>query len=68
MLGFFEAPKDLIHGFKTTVTFEEHNGKTKMTLDTRAVGKVPQAAFMLGGMEQGWSESIDKLEALLAQA
>ena len=34
---------------------------------TRAAGKVPQAAFMLGGMEQGWTESIDKLEELLAQ-
>jgi uncharacterized protein YndB with AHSA1/START domain len=39
-----------------------------MTLVTRAVGKVPQAEFMLGGMEQGWTESIDKLEELLAKA
>ncbi len=61
------AGNHLLEG-KTSVTFEEHGGKTKMTLVTRAVGKVPQAAFMLGGMEQGWTESIDKLEALLAQA
>lgn len=61
------AGNHLLEG-TTTVTFEEHAGKTKMTLRTRAVGKVPQAAFMLGGMEQGWTESIDKLEALLAQS
>jgi uncharacterized protein YndB with AHSA1/START domain len=51
----------------TTVLFEDQNGKTKMTMRTRAVGKVPQAEFMLGGMEQGWTESIDKLEELLTQ-
>jgi uncharacterized protein YndB with AHSA1/START domain len=62
-----EAGNHLLEGV-TTVSFEEHGGKTKMTLHTRAAGKVPQAAFMLGGMEQGWTESIDKLEALLAQA
>ena len=61
------AGNHLLEG-KTVVVFEDLGGKTKMTLHTRAVGKVPQAAFMLGGMEQGWTESIDKLEALLAQA
>jgi uncharacterized protein YndB with AHSA1/START domain len=60
------AGNHLLEG-KTVVTLEDVGGKTKMTLVTRAVGKVPQAAFMLGGMEQGWTESIDKLEALLAQ-
>lgn len=60
------AGNHLLEG-KTSVAFEDVGGKTKMTLVTRAVGKVPQAEFMLGGMEQGWTESIDKLEALLAQ-
>jgi uncharacterized protein YndB with AHSA1/START domain len=60
------AGNHLLEG-KTVVTFEDIGGKTKMTLHTRAAGKVPQAAFMLGGMEQGWTESIDKLEELLAQ-
>jgi len=59
--------KHLLEGV-TTVTLEEQNGKTKLTLHTRAVGKVPQAEFMLGGMEQGWTESIDRLEHLLARA
>ena len=61
------AGNHLLEGV-TTVTFEEQNGKTKLTMHTRAAGKVPQAEFMLGGMEQGWTESIDKLEELLAQA
>jgi uncharacterized protein YndB with AHSA1/START domain len=61
------AGNPLLEG-KTTVTFEDQNGKTKMTLHTYAAGTAPQVAFMLGGMEQGWTESIDKLEALLAQA
>src|ERR1700748_1754085 len=45
----------------TTVTFEEQAGKTKMTMHTKASGKGDQAAAMLMGMEQGWSESFDKL-------
>lgn len=61
------AGNHLLEG-KAIVTFEDLDGKTKMTLYTRAVGKVPQAAFMLAGMEEGWTGSIDKLEALLAQA
>lgn len=52
----------------TRVTFEDHGGKTKMTLFARAVGKVPQAEAMLGGMEEGWTGSIDRLEALLGKS
>jgi uncharacterized protein YndB with AHSA1/START domain len=61
------AGNHLLEG-KTIVAFEDVGSKTKMTLVTRAAGKVPQAEFMLGGMEQGWTESIDKLEALLGQS
>jgi len=45
----------------TTVTFEEENGKTKMTMKTTAKGVSPQAPQMLEGMETGWSQSFDKL-------
>jgi uncharacterized protein YndB with AHSA1/START domain len=38
-----------------------------MRLHTHAIGKVPIAAQMLGGMEAGWTQSIDKLEELLGQ-
>jgi uncharacterized protein YndB with AHSA1/START domain len=52
--------KPLLKGF-TTVTFEDHGGKTKLTLQTRAEGLVDFAPQMLKGMDQGWSQSLDKL-------
>ena len=50
---------------ETTVTFSEKGGKTTLILETHAVGLVPIAPQMLGGMEAGWTQSIDKLEELL---
>jgi len=44
----------------TTVTFAEHGGKTKLTLKTRAVA---HAARMLEGMEAGWTQSLERLQA-----
>ena len=55
----------LIEGL-TTVTFAAQGDKTLMTLHTRAVGVVPLAAQMLAGMDVGWAQSIDRLEALVA--
>ena len=51
----------------TTVTFEEQGNKTKMTFHTVASGTLPQVVFMLQGMEAGWTQSFDKLDALFAQ-
>jgi uncharacterized protein YndB with AHSA1/START domain len=42
--------KHLLEG-ETTVTFSEEGGKTTLTLQTHAVGLVPFAPSMLGGME-----------------
>jgi uncharacterized protein YndB with AHSA1/START domain len=50
----------------TTVTFEEQGGKTKLTVQARAVGLAPVAPQMLGGMEAGWTQSLERLEALVA--
>ena len=48
-----------------TVTFEDYNGLTKLTLHARLVTKdfqmTPQVAGALAGMEQGWSESLYRL-------
>lgn len=46
----------------TTVTFVEENGKTRLTLHTRAKGGGTLVAQMVSGMEAGWTQSIDKLE------
>jgi uncharacterized protein YndB with AHSA1/START domain len=59
------AGNHLIEGL-TTVTFAEHNGKTRLTLHTRAAALTAQAVRMIGGMDVGWTQSIDKLEAYLA--
>jgi uncharacterized protein YndB with AHSA1/START domain len=57
--------KHLLEG-ETTVTFAEKDSKTMFTLKTHAVGLVPIAPRMLAGMEAGWTQSIDKLEQLIA--
>jgi uncharacterized protein YndB with AHSA1/START domain len=59
------AGRHLLEGL-TTVTFIDEGGKTKMTLHTEAVAVVEDAAAYLQGMEAGWTQSIDKLQAFLA--
>ncbi len=44
-----------------TVTFSEENGKTKIVLKAVILKATPEMAGPLAGMEQGWSESLDKL-------
>lgn len=46
-----------------TVTFEEHDGETKLTL--KHSGIVGITATDRGNMQQGWSESFDKLAEIL---
>jgi uncharacterized protein YndB with AHSA1/START domain len=43
------------------ITFEEIDGKTKMTVHITAVKAVAEAEHAIGGMEQGWNEQLDKL-------
>ena len=52
----------------STVTFEEHDGKTKLTVRTRFATAGVRDAFLEMGMNEGWSESLEKLEELLATA
>jgi uncharacterized protein YndB with AHSA1/START domain len=52
----------------TTVIFDEENGKTKLTLQTRGTAVVAYAAAYLKGMETGWTQSIERLAAELAKA
>lgn len=56
--------KPLLDGL-TMVTLEDVEGKTKITLQTRATGLVSYAAQMLAGMEMGWTQSLEKLERLM---
>lgn len=44
---------------EVTVTFEEQNGKTKMTLRHAGIQKISETDRK--NMEQGWNQSLDKL-------
>src|SRR6202050_5486919 len=61
------AGRHLLEGL-TTVTFADEGGRTKMTLHTKAVAVVEDAAAYLQGMDAGWTQSIDKLQVFLARA
>ena len=59
------AGKPVLDG-KTTVTFAEANGKTKMTVSTGAIALVDYATAYLEGMEIGWTQSLERLDAEVA--
>jgi uncharacterized protein YndB with AHSA1/START domain len=61
------AGKHLLEGL-TTVTFVEQNGKTTMTMHSRAAAVAEIGISYLQGMEAGWTQSIDRLKGLLAHA
>ncbi len=48
-----------------SVTFAAEGGQTKLTVQSEATGLVPISAQMLAGMEEGWSQSLVRLAALL---
>ncbi len=54
-----ETPLEMLH----TVTFEDLDGKTKLTLRHAGLPEGPD----LTGAEQGWSESFERLAASLAE-
>lgn len=60
-----DAP--LIEGY-TTVTFEDlGGGKTKVTVYDEIFRAAPEAAEALAGMEEGWKQSLEKLDELLVK-
>ncbi|HUY85051.1 MAG TPA: SRPBCC domain-containing protein [Candidatus Dormibacteraeota bacterium] len=50
-----------------TVTLQDQDGKTKLTLQIVVTKATPEAEGPLAGMAQGWNESIDKLTEQLEQ-
>jgi uncharacterized protein YndB with AHSA1/START domain len=51
-----------------TVTFADDGAKTTLTLRSLIVKAGPEAETALAGMTEGWSQSLDKLAALVAGA
>jgi len=50
---------------RNTVTFEDVNGKTKLTLNARVLKATPQIGPALDGMTQGWTETLERLGDIL---
>jgi len=61
-----QAGKPILDGL-TTVLFAEQGGKTKLTLQTRAIALVDYVAAYLAGMEAGWNQSLERLADRLAR-
>lgn len=53
---------------ETRVTLTEQGGRTTLRVQSHAVGRVPIAPQMLAGMNEGWTQSIDKMEELVARS
>ncbi|MGZ3582706.1 MAG: SRPBCC family protein [Ktedonobacterales bacterium] len=53
---------------RNTVTFAEHEGKTKLTLRAVVVRGAPEVAASLASMEEGWNESLDRLAESLSES
>ena len=49
----------------TAVTFEDHDGRTRLTVVAHAVGIAPVSVQMLAGMEAGWTQSLARLADIL---
>ena len=50
---------------RNALLFVDVDGDTELTVTARAEGLVPGAAMMLAGMEAGWTQSLEKLAAIL---
>ena len=50
----------------TVISFADRGGKTELTVKASAVAVAPFAAQFLKGMDTGWTQSIDRLERLVA--
>jgi len=50
----------------TTVTFEDQEGRTKLTVHIVVTRLTPEGEGPLSGMEMGWSQMLDKLAEFFA--
>ncbi|WP_276353333.1 SRPBCC family protein [Cohnella caldifontis] len=51
---------------RTTVLFDEYEGKTKLTVHTAVTHAASGLEQPLSGMEEGWMTSLDRLERALS--
>jgi uncharacterized protein YndB with AHSA1/START domain len=53
-----------VHENLNEVDFEDVDGKTRLTLTVTVLRTTPEFADSLKGMEQGWTQSLERLESL----
>lgn len=61
------ADKQPMFEVLNTVTFTEHGGMTTIHLHAKVKMEKPGADIYLSGMEEGWSQSLERLIAYLAK-
>jgi uncharacterized protein YndB with AHSA1/START domain len=62
-----DADNQVLLESHTTITFRDEGGATRLTVEARAKGRQPIARMMLAGMQEGWSQSLEKLDALVVR-
>ena len=55
-----DADGNVLFEVLNTVTFAEHGRNTTITIDARVTKAMPQAKDALDGMEEGWSQTLDR--------
>ena len=65
--GALDKNGNTIFEVLNTVTFANENGKTKLTLHAVVDDINDEAKPYIDGMNQGWSQSIDRLEAFVTK-
>ena len=66
--GAMDEKGNLLFEVLNIVTFTEQAGKTKLTMHARVVNATAAAAPYLAGMEIGWTQSLERLEAFVTRA
>lgn len=65
--AFFDKEGNPMIENLNTITFEKSGGGTKVTIHVVVVRATPEVAGPLAGMKEGWSQSLDKLDALIVR-
>jgi uncharacterized protein YndB with AHSA1/START domain len=63
-----DAAGNAIFEILNTVSFVDEGKKTRLTLQTHVLSKRGEADQSLKGQKEGWSLSLDRLQALVTQA
>src|SRR5207249_7437842 len=64
--GALDEKGEPIFEFRHTLTLEERNGKTKLTMHSRLISATAGAEKYVGGFEVGMTQTLERLGELLA--